>query len=817
MNYLLPENYNWHYFFLLIITTLAVFISFWNINVIFPALALTLGLVSTAMPAFRQQLPSFSFVDAILAVLLVSEVLNYNYSIYAPNSFVFLQKIIFFTLLYSLLRLTFATNTAKNSILVALSGYGFLLAMGAFLTFILLQTQLQLEGWQDASQFKRLYSPFGLLNNEWATIALCLLPFPLIVAAFFSRFKIALLVCALAFAMVNASALVSFSRGAYLSLGLFWLIAIVSIFYFKLVNYKKLLKIISVFILLIILFIIPIRIPFFTTLAMNKTVTQQRSTQGRFDILESGLCLAKNNWWLGVGGNNYPIVNDQCTTPREDQGYSGFTNNTYLQLLIEKGILGLAAYGLFFLAIIINFIRNIIRETDQTMRLVNSLLLAGFLTFCFRELFFSSFLYSNGVLTLVSVFAAASAAGNGLKFSKNNTFWVLFGVILVLGISWILYQESYYKKAEQLVQQAIIQWNKGDKVAALINVEKAIQHAPNVAPYHALAGLIEGQTDAPLSDFLKDSVQTDKISITNSITHFKKALQLNPLDAGYHFNLGWLHFLQNRDSKTGLEYLNRALALEPNNSEFLIGKGIVLEYAKDTTAAFEAYKKAVRLDPEILDSKYYNDIMNRNSYNYKEIIEKTVDNFEENPSTIIAARLGKLLINTENIQEAKRILQRVAKELPDLNRPYYHLAIIAEREGDTTQAMSLLRQAMYLDGMDYLPVLELGHIYYNRKSEQKNAAFTVIRYYQDALRNWWSSSSSNHNGRANIKYKINTAVNNDLIPKDLLLGIKTQLDFQVITIRIAEMYVKLDNKKEAAYYKMLSQKALSEIKIEDIQ
>lgn len=836
------ETYNWRSVTLLIGSILAVLIGSWHPSWLSLPLSigvLGLGIAALFSPTLRQLLPSFAWTDGAVLLLLLSTALNYWYSIYSPNSFVFLQKIHFFTLLYLLLRVNFTLITSRNILFIGLGGYGFLLAVGAFFSFLFLQTQLHFEGWADASQFKRLYSPFGLLNNEWATISLSLLAFPLLAAALLRSSKIAWVVCAVAFALVNASALVSFSRGAYLTLGLFWVVAIGGVALSKALPFKALALSVLVVGILTTLLMLPIRTPFLTTLAMNKTVTQQRSTQGRMDILRSGWCVAKAHLWTGVGGNNYPIVNEQCQTPREDQGYSGFTNNTYLQILIEQGVLGLATYALLFLTMILGFGKAMIQKLTSEERLLKTLLLAGLLTLGFRELFFSALFYSPFVLVLLAVFAAA-AAGGTIPKRWQLLAWSKFGIILLLLTTWIFYQNGLQNKAATWAAKAVTAWHQDDQPKALNAIHQALALAPEVAPYHELAGLIEGQSDIPLSDFTKNNLQIDPVATQKAILHFTEASQINPLDAGFLFNLGWLYFLQ-KDAALAQVYLTRALALEPNNSEFWIGKGVFLEASRDTTKAFEAYAKAVRLDPEIIDSRFFKDLRQRYSasldHKVESILDEAIDklesevnNFKGNP--ILAARLGKIYLEKDQVFDAKTQSWqrsfitanarsggiRMAKEylsplpsiLPDLNRPYYNLAVIALIEKDTTAAMDLLQKAYFLNRNDYLPALALGDIYYQRGGKEKSTAFTVIRYYQEALRNWLSGSTI-HRVRADIKYQNSIAITNDLIPKDLLQSIKTQLDFPQIAGRIAEMYTKVGNKNGAQYYQSLSQQPLQKI------
>ena len=81
--------------------------------------------------------------------------------------------------------------------------------------------------------------------------------------------------------------------------------------------------------------------PFLTTLSMNKTVSQQRSTSGRMAILNSGLDQVKIQPFTGIGNDNYPLINSVGTNLQEDQGSTYLATTTYLQLAVEKGIITL--------------------------------------------------------------------------------------------------------------------------------------------------------------------------------------------------------------------------------------------------------------------------------------------------------------------------------------------------------------------------------------------------------------------------------------------------------------------------------------------
>lgn len=803
-------------------------IGFWQVQLLLLPLLLcatAFVIAAFALPDFRQKwVPAFAWVDAALALILILEIVSYFFSIYPPNSRLGLDKMLCFILLYYFFRILLSKEKYKSLFFSGMGAYAFLLAVGAFMIFLLLQTQLKLEDWNDAAQFKRMFAPYALLNNEWATIALCLLPFPLLTAIYFRLSKIALIISAFAFAMVNAGILISFSRGAYLTLGLFWLILIIVIFLFKLLPVKILLQAIITVAAFTILLIVPIKTPFLTTLAMNKTVSQQRSTQGRMDIVQTSLCQAKAHLPLGVGANNFPIINDLCNTNREDQGYSGFTNNTYLQILLEKGIAGLAVYAFFGITLLLSIFKNLRRAQDHWQGLALALLLAGLITFAAREVFFSAFFYSNGVLLLVALLAGGAQSYEPVKIAsiQEHGIWLIVSGLLIVTSGWMLFENAQSKLALQFATQSYLAWQSNQTSEAQQFAQKAIRLAPHAAPYPALKGLIIGQQQYDISITNSKKITTNQIHIPSAITEFEKALQINPYDAGYHFNLASLYYLNNdADTIQIFKHLNQALALEPNNTEYLVGAGLISEQLQfDTNASFKYYEKALRINPELLDAPFFADLQQRDSARAQQLLNKVTqqlqDQVNDHYNTIAAARLSKLFLAKGDTLAAKKLLQQVIQELPDLNRPYYHLAAINLQEKDTTLAINLLNKSVFLENTDYLPPLALGNLYFERRAANKIAPWSAIRYYRQALTNWKNEKTS-HSARTAIKYVQHLNLDNDLILKNLLKYCNTALDAPLTLQHIAILYEQLGNMELAQHYKNLATKAPEDWQVGDLR
>lgn len=825
---ILPEGENgrWNLIFIILLVLLT-WIGFWNSEIALPILILGVPILVLTYKKNTGRPFKFDWVDLLVWSLLGIEFFTYFFSIYRPNSFLSLEKIFFWVLFYYLLRLGLTNSRARNILIVSLGVLGLLFSFGAVITFFLLKANLEAEGWMDASQFKALFSPFGFRNNDWATLALCFLPFPLIAAVIFRSAKYVLWIGLVSFSLVVFSVLISFSRGAYLSLMVFGVVLMAGGLFFGLVKLKSLLLPAFTTIGLLALMLVPIYEPFKSTMAMNKTVSQQRSTKGRLETFQLAWCKVKDYWWPGAGAYNFSLSRNSCRDITEDAGYTVFTNNLYLQILIEKGLLGLLVYSLLFMAVLWRFFIRLARDTNNQERLLHLLLFAGFATYCFRELFFSSFFESNTVMVMTCVYAGLTpttgktwSVDTGPGSFKSMIRYLPVILVLVVG-GWIYFEKWRYHNAELQMNEAIALWNGGSAPAAIDKMDSALKLAPEMAPYHELAGLISGRVNEKMDSlFLVPSGIVPK-SYSVAVSHFEKALELNPYDGGFHFNLACLHFLQDpAGSKLPGNHFQKALEAEPNNMEFLIGYGLASEYKGDTSLAFGLYEKAIRLDPELLESEFFEDFRYRQPILSGSLIEKAIlhlkNSIDTGYNSVFAARLGLLYWATAKPSESKKLFSQVVQDLPDLYRPYYYLARIAEAEGDSALAQRLLRKSLYLNHQDYLAPLAMGDYYYLRMGTHKNIAYSASRYYMNGLAKILQFPTI-HRYLASLQYKSDIPVTNDLIFKNLVSYTRMKIDFKKTALRMAEVYKKTGNAEMETYYLNLASKDPADLKMEDIR
>jgi len=152
-------------------------------------------------------------------------------------------------------------------------------------------------------------------------------------------------------------------RGAYIALGLIYLLIFLLSLKFFWAEYKKyyfyLLSVLVSFCTFILLTISSIRARIFSIFAMRA----DSSNSFRFNVYQAGLEMFKDNWLLGIGVGNQNF--------REIYGLymkTGFdalsTYNIYLEIAVESGIFALITFIIFISTLLIHGVNLIKKSTN---------------------------------------------------------------------------------------------------------------------------------------------------------------------------------------------------------------------------------------------------------------------------------------------------------------------------------------------------------------------------------------------------------------------------------------------------------------------
>ncbi|MBP5366158.1 MAG: O-antigen ligase family protein [Bacteroidales bacterium] len=338
---------------------------------------------------------TFTIPDICFIAVCITEIICYFGSIYKPNSELSTLKILVVGLLYFFVKKYITQQEQTHYLYKYIAYISGVLALSTLLFFFIHKQNY--EGMGNLEQYKGFYRPWGMLSNDWATVLLCFMPFPIIsytITKSRLKYLFAVFSCLLTICII-----VSFSRGAYISLVAFITVSFVSAF---LAGDRKFRRVITKLCVVISVSSIVVTLPFSdaitTTFKMNTTVSQKKSVEGRLAKYNEAISVFKSHPICGVGGGNYTLAIEQSGNEKQGDDFSPRCTNSYLQLLVEKGIIGSCAYLVLTISILKCSYRRI-REGDKN----SAIFLSGVLAILLREITFSSLFEVDAIFILLII------------------------------------------------------------------------------------------------------------------------------------------------------------------------------------------------------------------------------------------------------------------------------------------------------------------------------------------------------------------------------------------------------------------------------
>jgi len=753
-----------------------------------------------------------NIIDISFIVLLLFELLNYSNSVYQLNSIYFLFDIFIAFIIYWLLRLGLKTEFLKEKLFIIIVVIVSILSILTIRYYYLFASSLKSLGFTDYTDFRHLFTPFNCLPNELVTVVLCFLPFSIfLVVKYWDRSLFRYLFGIIALLNIH-TVLIFFSRGALIALISFFIISSLLLLFFKIVNFKKLLIFNIIVILLSFLLILPYSKSVISTISINKSLSHKRSIEGRLNIWASSIKICKDYPIFGIGSKNFGLVNITYKIKNQDINYTGRVLNTFLQILIEKGIVGFIIYGGLLISFILISALSVSKiKNDKLKQILICINIASIVSILIREITYSSILENKAIIILVSIIFAINSNESHkiLNIDKLNYKLgkLLFPVlILLMPALWLCFKSFNINTIIKHNSQFINYFRQDRYYEANVAVDKLISISPAHAYSQKALLIVNSLNGIFINKITNDTaiVSLKKKELEEAIILYEEALKLNPYDDSYHHNLSWLYFITHNYIKSR-EHINTAIQIDDKIAVYYITKGRFYEYKNNIPFAFNEYCNAIKLAPDILDSEFFEDIQKRYPVLADSIICSAINyldsivSIEYNP--IMSAKLGKLYINKNKFNLASLNLEKVTKELPNLNRPWYYLSVLDEKNGETSNIELYLKRSIFLDNTDFLPYIRLGD-YYSSKPDDDNCPKCnkklALDCYENALDNWVKVSSV-HYSRVFWMYHLKS-INNDLIPCDLLTYCMPYVNSNELCQKISNLYAETDNKKLPKYF-----------------
>lgn len=291
------------------------------------------------------------YLDYSFLLIGVSEIMALIFSYYLPKSVDYFLYFSGALVIWFFLRSCIIQQNQIKIIVFSLLFISIVVAVITLSCYFKHRDRFFNLGFDDLTAVRQYYRPLGVLSNDWTALLLYMLPAPLSIL-FRSNNRVLKVICLISFVFVNVSILTCYSRGGYLSLFLFYLtlLVIMAIFHRKMLIKYAGISILSIIISMCIM--LPDRKPVLSTMEMNRTTVQSRSTEGRFSKWKESFALFKSKPYTGYGSGNYQMASSLHGNKNYDT-LSFRSTNSYLQILVEKGAIGGACYFIGIIAVII--------------------------------------------------------------------------------------------------------------------------------------------------------------------------------------------------------------------------------------------------------------------------------------------------------------------------------------------------------------------------------------------------------------------------------------------------------------------------------
>ncbi|MBA0884773.1 O-antigen ligase family protein [Flavobacterium sp. BBQ-18] len=750
---------------------------------------------------FKSKISSItiSYLDIGFAILFISEIITAFNSSYPFNSISSYIRLSFMLFLYVGCKLFFKDSKKQLLLLGVLVIFSAVLVVFTINDFISFQTKLELAGFSSSINFKHLYTPFGNLINAWSSVLLLFIPLNCLFLWKLRNKKWVFLVYLNLF-LICFCILSSFSRGAYISL--FAFIFIFNLLVWDQFSLKRILLYNAIVVFFICIAAIPINKDVLTTVSFNATESQQRSTSSRMSDWQNTKELIKDKPILGWGQGNFILAQDKVAFQKEDSVFCPRTQNTYINLLVERGVFGFSCYlvflGIVFLVLLRNFKSRTISSEDK---IIMSLIASGILAILLREFTYASIFEFNSVFfmfySLLFFLIRYDIPFRTIHLAKLNysipsLFLIAIATLLYINISKVLILEQN--------DNFLKSFYKDDFKSSQVSINKAVELAPynsSILKNHSLF-LLKNSLEIEISEKhprLLSITFINKDTLQLASKDLKTILKLNPYDDENLHNLAWVYFALGQQ-KTAQDLLTSAIKLDTYNSTYHISK-VLFDLKQENNSEVKIHLvKALRYSPEVLESIFFKELSKKHPKLAKESKQIAISDLyaaiKINNNTILKARLARLLLE-ENPKKAKQLLQEVTTTLPNLSRPWLYLAYINSLEtNDTLKIEKSYQKSLFLNPNDFLLNTYYGNYYMAQDNEKKG-----LQFFRMSLLSYSAIKSSNYS--KNYFFSNIPVSGNSIIPNNLLYY--TSPDPQALPIfKAFEKYHQIKHPKYKGFY-----------------
>lgn len=624
------EKNNYHYIivsllFLLIMTAdLFQIQDKYNLSLFFSVIALY----------FIKPIPfqQWTLIDKILCIITLFDIISCFYGVCVIPSIYNAQLSISYYVLYLLLRKIFITE--KNNFIILIGSY-FPISVALFLffcSFFILQNSAIKAGFEDSYHLRILLHPLGYIINQWVEILLVILGWVFLIRRYSSIFIF----------VIFLAIFFSFSRSGYIALFMFTILGIINL---RKQRITLLTTLVSSFIIAVIFFNNEVQ----TTLNINKTYSQKQSIEARINstslILDNLKESSSSQLFWGAGNGSYSLITDNLNQ-NTSKSSTIIAPNLIIQLIVEKGIIGLFLFVILILFILIYIWKH---YSDSDVRTIFCILI----TCGLKELSQAS-LFNVPFLWLIFYSLLAYLQKREMIVDAKNTNVTQYSVFIIISILSIIFCIFNYYKA--LSNQSFTYLKQNKIRESVIEIERTACKIPFLIHRGILYDKCYQKT-------------RDNLYAKAAITYYVKATRLQPNDVQLTYLLGKFYLSVGNLAKAKSIGI-KLTQLYPKNSLYLLllSKILYQEGRKDQSVLY--LTEAILYMPRLLNTNYILELQNLDSIYFNKL-SKNLLSLQINKQTPIEyAHLGYINYWFGKILISNSYLKKAVESLPNLSIPW---------------------------------------------------------------------------------------------------------------------------------------------------
>jgi O-antigen ligase len=380
-------------------------------------------------------------IDLCVALILVYELASLAFSHYAANGVLVLGSVAISVAVFFTVRLTMRSPLQMACLSGVLGLGGAALSFAGMRQFGANVERLSGVGLTNLIAFRSslITPPAPWVAGEWFTALLLALPFAFALPAYlwWTKRRWGAAAALLTPALILATSTLSLSRAVFWSAVVFLFAGCALMAWSRIVTVRKGAALLVCMLGALVL-ILAVESAFFPGLfkayAAQQT-SQVRSSEGRIATWQRSLGVLRAHPLYGVGSSNAPLALLSSADENETTGFASRTFSLPVQVLVEKGIVGLALYSAFLVLLVREFLLGMpypwrgvaqagsghsktiaerprpefsgVSPTRQSARdAMNCCFAAGLVAVLARELVYSSLLEHTLTLALMAMLSA---------------------------------------------------------------------------------------------------------------------------------------------------------------------------------------------------------------------------------------------------------------------------------------------------------------------------------------------------------------------------------------------------------------------------